>query len=409
MSSRLFQEIREKRGLAYSVYSFPPTTPTPACSASTPAAPARCRRGAGDLPRASSPRSPRAASPTRSSTAARARPAARWCSAWRTPARGCRRHRQGRAGLRRAARRRRGAGPDRRGHPRRLRAVAADLLRPGPVPGRRRPVRRRLRPRALAGSSRGPERLPHMAEPRPGEPLRVGVLGCARPDGREVVPGRRGRRRPGAGRGGRRGRLAVGVADAGARGRRRLHPAGRGDGQHAAGASTRASTWSSAPPASTTSGCDRVRGWLDEAPGRRRARSRRTSPIGAVLMMRFAAQARPVLRVGRDHRAAPPGQGRRAERHRARAPPSWSPRPAPRPASAPVRTRPPPPLDGARGADVDGVPVHSVRLRGPGRAPGGPARQRGRDADPPARLARPRLVHAGRAARRPRGRVTGPG
>ena len=38
MSSRLFQEVREKRGLAYSVYSYTRSTPTPACSASTPAA-----------------------------------------------------------------------------------------------------------------------------------------------------------------------------------------------------------------------------------------------------------------------------------------------------------------------------------------------------------------------------------
>ena len=38
MSSRLFQEIREQRGLAYSVYSYTASTPTPACSASTPAA-----------------------------------------------------------------------------------------------------------------------------------------------------------------------------------------------------------------------------------------------------------------------------------------------------------------------------------------------------------------------------------
>ena len=37
--------------------------------------------------------------------------------------------------------------------------------------------------------------------------------------------------------------------------------------------------------------------------------------IGAVLMMAFAAQGRPVLRVGRGRRAAPPGQGRRPLRH----------------------------------------------------------------------------------------------
>ncbi len=32
MSSRLFQEVREKRGLAYSVYSYTPSTPTLGCS-----------------------------------------------------------------------------------------------------------------------------------------------------------------------------------------------------------------------------------------------------------------------------------------------------------------------------------------------------------------------------------------
>ena len=32
-SRRLFQEVREQRGLAYSVYSYASTTPTPACSA----------------------------------------------------------------------------------------------------------------------------------------------------------------------------------------------------------------------------------------------------------------------------------------------------------------------------------------------------------------------------------------
>ena len=81
--------------------------------------------------------------------------------------------------------------------------------------------------------------------------------------------------------------------------------------------------------------------------------------------MQFAAQAAPLLRVGRDRRAAPPGQGRRAERHRpahGRAdrrrrgePPGW-------------RAPPDATDDGAATAPaaptVDGVPVHSVRLRG---------------------------------------------
>ena len=44
MSSRLFQEVREKRGLVYSVYSFARRSATAACSASMPApAPTRCR------------------------------------------------------------------------------------------------------------------------------------------------------------------------------------------------------------------------------------------------------------------------------------------------------------------------------------------------------------------------------
>ena len=44
-----------------------------------------------------------------------------------------------------------------------------------------------------------------------------------------------------------------------------------------------------------------------------------------------------------------------------------------------------------------------------GRAPGDPLRRDGRDAHDPARLVRPRVVHAGRAARRARGAPTHPG
>ena len=50
--------------------------------------PAQGRRGPRDLPRTSSSRSPTTASPPRSSSAARASCAGRWCSASRTPARG---------------------------------------------------------------------------------------------------------------------------------------------------------------------------------------------------------------------------------------------------------------------------------------------------------------------------------
>ena len=44
-------------------------------------------------------------------------------------------------------------------------------------------------------------------------------------------------------------------------------------------------------------------------------------------------------------------------------------------------------LDGARGADVDGIRVHSVRMSRDGRAPGDRVRRRGRDAHHPPRLA----------------------
>ena len=46
------------------------------------------------------------------------------------------------------------------------------------------------------------------------------------------------------------------------------------------------------------------------------------------------------------------------------APPSSSPRPAAKAGSAPQPDATATALDGARGADVDGVPVHAVRLRG---------------------------------------------
>ena len=50
------------------------------------------------------------------------------------------------------------------------------------------------------------------------------------------------------------------------------------------------------------------------------------------------------------------------------------------------------------------VPIHSVRLPGPGRPPGGHPRRRRADADDPPRLDRPRVVHARRAAGGPPGR-----
>jgi 4-hydroxy-tetrahydrodipicolinate reductase len=86
--------------------------------------------------------------------------------------------------------------------------------------------------------------------------------------------------------------------------------------------------------------------------------------IGAVLMMRFAAAARGGS-VRRGRRVPPPRQGRRAQRHRPQDRPAHGCRAreaglGPMPdATAAAST-----LPGARGADVDGVPVHAVRLTG---------------------------------------------
>ena len=128
--------------------------------------------------------------------------------------------------------------------------------------------------------------------------------------------------------------------------------------------------------------------------------------IGAVLMMRFAELAAPVLRQRRDHRAAPRREGRRAVGHRHEhrgahgrrvvglaADPTDEGDPAGRARRA-RRGRHPDPL---------GPPPR------PGRPPGGAARQGRAVADDPPRLLRPHVVlHARRAARRPRRRASGP-
>ena len=89
MSSRLFQEIREKRGLAYAVYSFASNFADAGMVGVYAGLPAgQGRRGARRSVATSSARSPRTASPTTSCSAARASCGARSCSAWRTRARG---------------------------------------------------------------------------------------------------------------------------------------------------------------------------------------------------------------------------------------------------------------------------------------------------------------------------------
>ena len=165
-SRRLFQEVREKRGLAYSVYSFPSQyADTGLFGVYAGCVPAQGRRGARPSAATSWPRSRRARHHRRGARA-RQGPDARVAGARPGGHRlADEPDRQGRARLRRAALRRRGAGADRRRHASTTcREVAADVLAATPDLGRRRPVRR------------GP-RLPRGRWPAD-ERSRVGVLGA---------------------------------------------------------------------------------------------------------------------------------------------------------------------------------------------------------------------------------------
>lgn len=105
-----------------------------------------------------------------------------------------------------------------------------------------------------------------------------------------------------------------------------------------------------------------LRGWLAEADGTGVLIAPNFS-VGAVLMMRFAALAAPffdsveIVELHHPTKAdAPSGTARRtaelvAEARRVAG-------------SAPMPDATSTALEGARGADVDGVPVHSVRVRG---------------------------------------------
>ena len=142
-----------------------------------------------------------------------------------------------------------------------------------------------------------------------------------------------------------------------------------------------------------------LRGWLESAP----ATGVLVAPnfsIGAILMMRFAAEAAPyfesveVVELHHPDKAdAPSGTATRTAELIARARRDAGRPPAPDATSTG--------LDGARGADVDGVPRPLAAGPRPGRAPGGHPRWAGGDPDHPPRLARPGLVHPGRADRDP--------
>ena len=107
---------------------------------------------------------------------------------------------------------------------------------------------------------------------------------------------------------------------------------------------------------------DQLREWLGDAPGVGVLIAPNFS-IGAILMMRFAALAAPffesveVVELHHPDKAdAPSGTARRTAELIAAARREAG--------SAPMPDATSTGLDGARGADVDGVPVHSLRVRG---------------------------------------------
>lgn len=110
-----------------------------------------------------------------------------------------------------------------------------------------------------------------------------------------------------------------------------------------------------------------VRGWLSDAgPDSPAVLVVPNFGIGAVLMMRFAAEAAPFfdsVEIIEQHHPgkhdAPSGTARRTAEVVAAARAA-----AGRPAVGPDATRPAASLDGARGADVEGIRVHAVRAAG---------------------------------------------
>jgi 4-hydroxy-tetrahydrodipicolinate reductase len=107
---------------------------------------------------------------------------------------------------------------------------------------------------------------------------------------------------------------------------------------------------------------DRLRSWLDASPGTGALVAPNFS-IGAVLMMRFAAEAAPfyesveIVEMHHPDKAdAPSGTARRTASLVAAARRAAGAGPVPDATSTA--------LEGARGADVDGVRVHGLRIRG---------------------------------------------
>lgn len=105
---------------------------------------------------------------------------------------------------------------------------------------------------------------------------------------------------------------------------------------------------------------DQVRAWVDQKPGAAVLIAPNFA-IGAVLSMHFAKQAAPyfesveIIELHHPHKAdAPSGTATRTAKLVAEARKGLPPNPDATSTG----------LDGARGADVDGIPVHSIRLTG---------------------------------------------
>ena len=240
------------------------------------------------------------------------------------------------------------------------------------------------------------------------EPTRVGVLGARGPDGPAGLQGRRRGARPRTGRHGRRRRLAVERGRRRRPGARRLHPSRRRHGQPPVRRSTSGIHAVVGTTGFTAERLDTVRDWL-----RRRSPDSACSiapnfGIGAVLSMKFAQLAArfydsaEVIELHHPGKVdAPSGTAARTAALIAAGPRRRRAGPDPRRDHAGAGRR-------ARRRRRRRARARAARRRA-GRAPGGRLRHRGRDAHHPARLARPDLVHAGRAARGARTIASRPG
>jgi 4-hydroxy-tetrahydrodipicolinate reductase len=107
---------------------------------------------------------------------------------------------------------------------------------------------------------------------------------------------------------------------------------------------------------------EQVRGWLEASPGTG-AIIAANFGIGAVLMMRFAEQAAAafdsveIIELHHPNKADAPSGTARATAERIAVARSAA-------GAAPMPDATSTTLPGARGADVNGIPVHAVRLRG---------------------------------------------